>query len=257
MRVVARSDAGLVREVNEDFVVVDEALGLIMVADGQGGVVTGVLAARLAVEGLRRAVASSRQPRDPEQCIHQALVAVDQMIFDAAQSEGRTLDASIVEVLDDDARDILEMVRANRGTLDGMHAAVVLAMRSDGEFVVAQVGHCRAYRVFRGVATPIFTIQPRLRAAANVVGGGKVASDIVRLRLHQDERLVLCSDGLHDVVNDTVLADLAARDSLDAAVDGLIQQAKPTSTDNIALAILEVGGEPLASWRNAPPYQKR
>ena len=41
MRVAARSDVGLARHVNEDYVLVDNSLGLIVVADGQGGQVTG------------------------------------------------------------------------------------------------------------------------------------------------------------------------------------------------------------------------
>ena len=236
---------------------VDPALGLVIVADGQGGLVTGVLAARLAVEGLRRAFAKAVPLRDPEHSVLQAMLEVDRMIFDAAQSEGRTLDAAIVGLLDEQAREIIEMARGGRGTLDSMHAAVSIAVNSDEGLVVAQVGLCRAYRVFRGVATPVFAIQPRLLAAANVVGAGKVAPDVLRVRLHREERLLLCSDGLHDVVDDTVLAHYAGRDSLDVAVDTLIEHAKSSSKDNIALAIIEVEGEVFASWRNAPPYQKR
>ena len=257
MRVVARSDAGLAREVNEDYVFIDESLGLVAVADGQGGVVTGVLAARLAVEGVRQALDQADLAIDPEQQLRQALPAVDRMVFDAVQSEGRSLDASILTRLDEDAMAILEMVRAGRGTLRAMHSALALAVLADDEIVVAQVGHCRAYRLARTSLTRLFATRPWWVDAANMLGTGAAAPDVARVRMLDGERLLLCTDGLHSAVDEAAIEKHAEHESLDAAVDTLMERAKPTATDNIALAILEVGGEPLASWRNASPYQKR
>jgi protein phosphatase len=257
MRVAARSDAGRVREVNEDYVFVDPALGLVIVADGQGGVVTGVLAARLAVESVRQALEQGLPSIDPEQWIHQALVAVDWIVFEAAKSEGQSLDGSLARRLDEHAMEVIEMACARRGTLRDMYATLAMAVILKDELVVARVGHCRAYRVVHASATAVFDVHPRLKEAANMLGTSTVAPDVARIRMLDGERLLLCSDGFHRAVDDAVIAKAGDREALGDAIDALMEEAKVSSTDNIALAILELGGEEFISWRNEPPYQNR
>ena len=56
----AFSDAGRVRDNNEDAHVVDDRLALFAVADGMGGHVAGEVASWTAIEALRAAVANGR-----------------------------------------------------------------------------------------------------------------------------------------------------------------------------------------------------
>lgn len=114
MRIAARTDAGVVREVNEDYVLVDDAQGLVVVVDGQGGLVTGVLAAQLAAVGLRFALRGAHGHGDPQTSLQQALRDVDRIVFDAAQSEGKSLDAPLVKALDESAMSVLEMAHCSR-----------------------------------------------------------------------------------------------------------------------------------------------
>ena len=131
MEVAARSDVGSVRHVNEDYVLVDATLGLVVVADGEGGQVTGVLAARLVAEGVCELLRTSLG--DPEQRVLDALRALNCVINDAVQSDGHSLAAAtaISNRLDEPAKAILAMARAGRCPLQSMHAAIALALVLD------------------------------------------------------------------------------------------------------------------------------
>jgi serine/threonine protein phosphatase PrpC len=255
MRVAARSDCGSARSVNEDYVLVDAELGLVVVADGQGGVVTGALAARLAAEGVCELIRGA--PGDPEHRIGNALRAVDRIVFDAEQSDGRSLTAiaAISSRLDHSGNEIAAMARSGRGTLRGMHAALTLAMVVDDRIAVAHVGNCRAYRVAAGVAIALtndHVLPGSPRIPLRWVGSGELEPEVQIVHLLDGERLLLCSDGLHQAVDDATIAELAQDASLDCAADLLMARARETSTDNIAIALLDPRATLHVSCHNGP-----
>ena len=262
MRVTARSDAGSVREVNEDYVLVDETIELVVVADGEGGLVTGAVAGRLAAEGASSMLRFSSG--DPVDRAREALLAIDRTIAEAARSEGASLANSPVFAswLDAPTQAIVTMARAGRGTLAGMHASIVLAMVVDRAVVIGHVGNCRAYLVRNGRAVTL-TADHTLEGLPGVVTQGlgfdrPCVPAIRTASWHDGDRLLLCSDGLHRGVEDQTIAELASDGPIIRAVERLMELANSRSDDNIAVALLDLDGEPrLVECQNGPVYRVR
>ena len=261
MRVTARSDAGAVREVNEDYVVVDQTIGLVVVADGQGGLVTGALAGRLAAEGAKSTLRSSSG--DPVARAREALLAIDRTIAEAARSEGASLanSSSCASWLDAPTQAIVTMARAGLGTLAGMHASIVLAMVVDRAVVIGHVGNCRAYLVRDGSAvmlTDDHTPEGLPGVVTQALGFGRPCVPSVRtVSWHDGDRLLLCSDGLHRGVDEQAIAELASDGPTAGAVARLMDFANRRSHDNIAVAVLDLDGEPGLECQNGPVYRVR
>jgi hypothetical protein len=90
MEVTAKTDLGRVRTTNEDRLLVDESLGLFVVADGMGGRAGGEVASALAVETITASVREYRTGLQPAvqtaAVLHAAIRAADEAVW----TTGRT-----------------------------------------------------------------------------------------------------------------------------------------------------------------------
>jgi PPM family protein phosphatase len=236
--------AGKVRQNNEDALLVGEGEDetLFVVADGIGGFEAGEVASSLAVDVLK-----DLQPDEP---------------FKVAIGEANR-----------------RIVAAGRGDekLSGMGTTVV-AIRfggKQGEPVaeVAHVGDSRAYLMRGGDMNPITedhslvaelvrsgdltrdqaAEHPQKNLITRALGADEeVDVDTAILPIEAGDRILLCSDGLSDMVSETgiseILADSpddperAARVLLSAALDA-------GGNDNITIVVVDVKGQPAADVR--------
>ena len=93
MKTFSKTDIGLVREVNQDFVFVSDAPvgnlpNLLVVADGMGGHKAGEYASRLAVEVLKDTLAVCT-PDEPEVMIRKAISTANQRLLETAKEDIR------------------------------------------------------------------------------------------------------------------------------------------------------------------------
>lgn len=244
--VCALSQDGLVRDHNEDSLVVGAwtlcaSVTLtpqtmvfplvrplvVAVADGLGGHPFGELASTIVVQELARAGTSLHD----EQAVRDAVDTCNRAVFDEAASDPR---------------------RAGMGsTLAGV------VVREDG-VLVFNVGDSRVYSL-SGEALAVVSVddspelapgQTHTAIVTQTLGGGfdytPVKTHVRTLAADPGTRLMVCSDGLSDVVPPEEIARLlgepdAARATFDlwkAAIDG-------GGPDNITLAVLDVhdGGD--------------
>jgi protein phosphatase len=233
------SDVGCHREVNEDRVglVLPEQSSrdglLAVVADGMGGHAAGEVASELAVEVIRRAYLSCTG--DPNSCIAGAVVEANRAIFESARHDARLggMGTTCTAVVVENARAHLAHVGDSRLYL--VRGTGIYRMTEDHSAVMDMVR--------RGLLT---AQEAREHGDKNVIlralgthGTVEVAGWEQPLPIRPGDALVLCTDGLHDLVDDEeILAAVEALDP-DPACGRLVDLAKARGgPDNITVVVV-------------------
>jgi protein phosphatase len=240
-----QSDVGHVRTLNEDSLWVmappsAPSVGVFVVADGVGGHAAGDVASRLAVEAI------ARHGDDLQR----------------ARADGDTLDAEAW--LTRAAKAANQAVYRERlAASNDMGCTLVMALVVGRAATVLNVGDSRAYRLGpRGIdqiTTDHSLVQrlvdigqlspeearhhPQKSVIYRVIGDSPdLAMDLFHVRLASGEALLLCSDGLSDMVVDDVIRQVwqdAA--SPQAACDRLVALAKEAGGyDNITVVLAQI-----------------
>lgn len=217
-RTGARSDAGRVRENNEDSWLVREQRGvmLLAVADGVGGVAGGEQASAAAIDTL-----CSR--------FYEAL---------ATQDLRASLGTAIREAND-------AVVRAAAGRGQSSATTLVVAAIRRGEATIANVGDSRAYLV-RGASARQITADhsgARPNEITRFVGDERgIQPDVFVEPLRAGDRLVLCSDGLTRHVHDGEIAASSAGAEPAQAAGRLVALANERGgEDNVTVVVYRAG----------------
>jgi serine/threonine protein phosphatase PrpC len=226
------SDPGCIRPNNEDFYLLAPENGLYVVADGMGGAQAGERASKLAVDTLAEIIAKSGH-------------AGAEMLAEAFQ----------------EANNRVMTAASNDVDLEGMGTTLVAALEAGPEILIASVGDSRAY-VYQGnellgitedqtwvhevgrrlgideISLRTHPMRHVLTMAIGVSPELRVHSYAVKLRTGAE--VLLCSDGLHGVVDDDIIAEALASDgSLESKCRKLIEAArKAGGPDNITTVLL-------------------
>jgi PPM family protein phosphatase len=216
---------------------------LFIVADGMGGHVAGEEASALAIDSVESFVLDTLKwfARGKEQDHDQVL---------------REFQAAILQV---NARVLSEA--AQRPELHGMGTTLTLAYNLGDELFIAHVGDsrcylCRSGKLYRltqdhtlvedlvraGSLAPEDVAKHRLRhVITNSVGGHspEIRVEIHKARLEADDRVLLCSDGLTEMVTDDEIARVLDADcDPESACRRLVQAANDAGgSDNITVVI--------------------
>lgn len=211
MQVAARTEVGHVRSRNEDTLLVALDEGVVAVFDGLGGHPAGDLASAAAAESLGAAAAGAAASAAD-------LVAALQAAHDA-----------VLQQADGDPD------RA------GMATTAVVATLHDGTARVAHVGDSRAY---------LLDTDGRLHQVTRDHGMGGyitqalgldrgVAPDVTELDTPPGTRLLLCSDGLSNMVDAADIGALLAEGDAQSACDALVVAAlERGGIDNVTVVVV-------------------
>jgi serine/threonine protein phosphatase PrpC len=225
---------GQVREINEDEIFAkvvqatgEEPVGLFIVCDGIGGHAGGEFASEWAVKTLRDELKELFNPVDPRKTVKLEAETVEAIAAGRA-APTRKMDETDME---DRIRRVIQ--RANDVVIGIAHAkpdeagdtgtTLTMAVVKGDVAFVANVGDSRTYLLREGQLTPITKDHS---VVASLVGAGmiqpdeaythpqrnliyrslgakpEVEADISRLELRAGDRLLLCSDGLWEMVRD-------------------------------------------------------
>ncbi|MGO9258775.1 MAG: protein phosphatase 2C domain-containing protein [Bryobacteraceae bacterium] len=233
------SDPGRVRRNNEDAFHIDAERGIFLVVDGIGGQAAGEKAAEIALGRIRTRL--ERQTGTTEQRVREAIANAN--------------------------KEILQAARANP-EWQGMACVLTVAVIENGEAVVGHVGDSRLYQIRRGEIRKIThdhspvgeredsgelteaeaMRHPRRNEVFRDVGSEDHTPDdqdfieLQRIPFDGDSALLLCSDGLSDLVPSAEIRAAVERYAGDPerAVRELIEAAnRAGGKDNVTVLLVE------------------
>lgn len=258
----AGTHVGMRREANEDAFLLDDVLGLWVVADGMGGQAAGEIASQQAVETVHEMVrAALNGGSRPGHHGHGSAPA-------ATKNLSRVLESAVQGA----TYMVFGLAEQDR-TKTGMGTTLSAMMQTPRGAILAQVGDSRIYRVRGAVAeqlTEDHTLvnwqlqngliteeEAKTSRQKNVITravGNKdyVQVDIFEVDVQPGDTYVLCSDGLHGYLKIDEIPAIVAKGG-DDAVAAFIELANGRGgKDNITVAIV-VALEAVAS---EPPEQE-
>jgi serine/threonine protein phosphatase PrpC len=199
------TDVGVVRDHNEDSAFMEPSHGFFIVADGMGGHAAGEVASAMAVETVRTTLEGAKAeiegfkktPSDAGrralvQLLQSAVLQAHQAVYQRGQTETDK---------------------------QGMGTTLDVVLIAGGEAFVAHVGDSRTYLVREGRSSQITTdhtvaevlviegkltieeaqVSPLRTILVNAIGvSADVGVEMAHVTLKKGDRLLLCSDGLHD-----------------------------------------------------------
>ncbi|MFZ2267933.1 MAG: Stp1/IreP family PP2C-type Ser/Thr phosphatase [Azonexus sp.] len=258
LEMVVRTDPGMVRAHNEDAVFADPSVGLAILADGMGGYNAGEVASGMATsslaEGLARSMAASMAPGAAvvdaelvEQWLLDEILAANLSVFNASESKAEYA---------------------------GMGTTLVVACFYDNRMSVAHLGDSRLYRLrdgrFEQLTRDHSLLQEQLDSGMitpeearyshnkNLLTRALGVDPVVEVEIHdfgmqQGDVVLICSDGLNDMIEDEDIAQILrdAGNDLAQAADEMIRMANANGgRDNISVILVKVRGDysPPRGW---------
>lgn len=255
IKTVHVSNVGRVRSVNEDSVWVEQlpqgyTIGI--VADGMGGHQAGDTASRLAVETMTGDLS---------------------VLESGMSSEG--LKAALSDAILH-ANDVIYSEASKHEDLYNMGTTVVALLLSGETGFIGHIGDSRAYKISNGEVVQLtedhklvyelyksgqislekMKVHPMRNAITRALGtDAEVSVDLYPITLSAGEVLLLCSDGLSDLVSSQHIGQISGNQEipLDERADRLLQLALLAGgDDNITVALFElqdgVAGQSIKEW---------
>ena len=247
MKLYAMTDVGRKREINQDFVyVTDKPVGpfpnLLVVADGMGGHKAGDFASKYTVKVLLEEL--EKTPLDkPEEILQSVVTVANHKLIKVAQSDVK---------------------------LEGMGTTLVAATVIGNTLFFSNVGDSRLYLIndkIRQISKDHSLVEEMVRLGGikaeeaknhpdkNIITramGVKedVEADIYEYRLKKGDIILMCTDGLSNMVEDEDMFDIVkgARDIVEA-VQMLIEKANSNGgRDNIGVVMAEPLANEVSRW---------
>lgn len=230
MRLLAAwaSDVGRVRSGNEDALLVDERLGVFAVADGMGGHRGGEVASSTAVEAVRAALATGAAI---DGAIRAANLAIRDRAFGDPEVAGMGTTFTAVVPLEGPSV-LVGHVGDSRAYL--IHEGMIRRLTRDHSLVedLVREGQLTEEQAEshpqRSIITRALGIEP------------DVDVDLYTVTVAAGDRILICSDGLSDMLSDQEIVAAAHGDGRSAA-NRLVDAANEAGgTDNITVVVLDV-----------------
>ena len=246
-----RTDTGRTRKANQDSVSTQDrddlsglADGLFVVADGMGGRAGGEIASRVTVETVpkvvREVLSEDKHVEMSDRmraAVHEGLLAANEAVFGQAKAnpELRGMGTTCVVVL----------VAGDLAAVGNIGDSRVYLLREGAMRPLTHDHSLVAQHMLMGELTEEEARSSRYRnVITRAIGIAEaVEPDVELVRLHTGDTLLLCSDGLTNMLTDTEIARILARgDDPSATCENLVGSANAAGgNDNITAVVIRYG----------------
>ncbi len=230
--VAYKTDVGKRRTNNQDAIKVNEALSLFVVADGMGGHQAGEVASQMTVEILENYIQEHLNVLTPETCIVEALVEANKRVY-----------LKSLEVED----------------YRGMGTTCSVVLFKDDELHIGHVGDSRVYFIddeikqitrdhtlvddllhMGEISKEEAMVHPKRHVITRAIGTDPtVEVDYQTVEQTNLKKILICSDGLTETMNDKEIINMVNTHSIEDSVEKLIALANDRGgTDNISVVLL-------------------
>ena len=242
------SDIGKVRKANEDCFLLNQPIGLYVVADGMGGHRGGGIASRMAIETIDGYMATPSQEFSEAEGNH---------TVEAQSSAARRLRQSILL-----ANQKIYTQSVSDTTCRGMGTTVSALYLAGNSIITANVGDSPIYllrnREIETLYTPHTLLHERKKIPKSMEGRfsesrlahiltravgirSDVGVDLVETPCFSDDIVVLCSDGLSGKISSEEIRDLVYQNDSQSACRKLTDLANQRGgEDNITVVVVRV-----------------
>ena len=234
-----KTDKGLVRKENEDAFCIEKDFGLLAIADGMGGHASGEVASKMAIEILRDSLKKEGEPV-PDR-LNSGVKLANKMIYEASRSQSQLngMGTTLTAVQFDGNRLSITHVGDSRAYL--IRGGVIEQLTDDHTIVSEQVA--------RGMITREEAARSDMRnILSKALGiGPEMDVDIEELTVSEGDQLVLCSDGLSELISDDeILSEVQSSNRPDLACNELVDLANQRGgEDNITVIVAHFHRENL------------
>lgn len=240
------TDPGKTRELNEDSFAVCDDLGLYIVSDGMGGAQAGEVASSLVAKALpaevvaRMSANAASSADDIADCLWHSIDALSRRMYEQTSEVGglRGMGATVVACL----------IQGNIAAIGHMGDSRAYLIR-DGALERLTEDHALADTLLRlgQISKTAARDHPGRHVLTRYMGmEGVVGPDVGTLTLKEGDRLLLCSDGLTNMVDDRLIGTVMWSESNIAfACRTLVNEAKEAGgEDNVSVLIIQYGPTP-------------
>ena len=241
MQVFAKSDIGRERQLNEDFYYASadtDKIKLFILADGMGGYNGGEVASKLSVESIRKYVyknldATIADEEYIKELLTEALKYANKVVF--SESKGSE-------------------------SLNGMGTTTDCCLIFKRKLYIAHIGDSRVYRIRNDymrkltkdhsyvqqlldegkISKEEAIVHPKKNMLLKALGcTEEIEPDIIVKNFQKDDILVMCSDGLSNMLSEEDIKNIIKED-INVAAEGLVEKANDNGgLDNITVIIVK------------------
>ncbi|MDR1627384.1 MAG: Stp1/IreP family PP2C-type Ser/Thr phosphatase [Oscillospiraceae bacterium] len=241
MKVYSKTDIGLVRQSNQDFIInkiFSESTAWSIVCDGMGGAKAGDVASKTAAIKISEFFEFSLEkgPANDMCQLHlEAIKYANKIIFQSTLKNEE---------------------------LKGMGTTVVIAMVYENCLHISHVGDSRAYLIRDDIITQLTVdhsvVQemvekgeiteeaaqkhPRKNLITKALGVNEtITCDYNKIKVQKNDIIMLCTDGLTNYLNSEEIQKILLENNSENSIDILINQAKNLGgNDNITVSVIEI-----------------
>ena len=232
MQIFAKTDIGKERKINEDFFYISDMkdeIQLAILADGMGGYNAGEVASKTATQAVKEYIQKHFSKDDIEETIRQAIEYANRVVYDKAKKQKE---------------------------LDGMGTTLDVCLIYNNKIFIGHVGDSRIYRIRQNVMRKLTkdhsyvqkliedgTItreeamtHPKKNMLMKALGCTPYVEPDVRARnFIVGDILIMCSDGLTNMVKEEEINKTVIEDAVEAPKKLIEQANKLGGYDNITV----------------------